>query len=225
MQDIKEYHLKELNDLLRQFAALKTSDVAKGHHFGNVVDNNDPGKLGRCKVRVRGVFDGLPDSDLPWAVPDFNLEGNFSVPEIGHLVDIYFRDDDMNFPHYTTKVIDRNNISTLKDEDYPNTFILYETENGDYLKINKKTNEFMIRAASGTVFTINQSGNLDIDTTNSLTGTIDITARGQFTMNAPIIQGPNGSVVPSGTGMFQAFKFDPLTGAPCSGNYFVRQGV
>lgn len=229
MQEVKESHIKELKELLSHFMALKNNDSAKGHHFGTVVDNNDPGKQGRCKIRVRQVFDGLPDSDLPWAMPDQNfvgsLVGNFIVPENGALVNVYFRDDDLNFPHYTTKVLDRNNLSSLKDEDYPHMFILYETDNGDYLKINKKTNEFIIRSASGTIVTINKDGNMDIDTTNSLRGTIDITARGQFTMNAPIIEGPDGSVVPSASGFMQALKFDVLTGAPCSGKVFVRQGI
>ena len=227
MQDIKDQHIKELKELLRDFVAIKSNDFSGNHYFGTIVDNNDPGKLGRCKVRL-SIFEGLPDSDLPWAVPDQTFvgspQGNFVVPEVGSLVNIYFRDGDVNFPHYSTKVIDRNNMSTLKDDDYPNTFILYETANGDYMKVNKKTNEWVLRSASGTIFTIDSSGNLDIDSTNSLVGSINITSRGPMTLDAPILQTPNGVVVPTGNGFLCAMPIDPITGLPQTGSMGVRQG-
>jgi hypothetical protein len=53
-------------------------------YIGVVEDNNDPKKLGRCKIRVFDVFDGrnkaneydLKTIDLPWAFPWKDLTGN-----------------------------------------------------------------------------------------------------------------------------------------------------
>ncbi len=228
MQDIKDQHIKELKELVREFISAKNGDFANGHHWGSVVDNNDPGKDGKCRIMVKGVFEGLPNDTLPWAVPDQtfvgSLQGNFVVPEIGSLVNVYFRNGDINFPHYSTMVIDKNNQSTLKDEDYPHTFIVFESPNGDYIKINKKTNEFMIRSAGGVTIVSDKSGNLDIDNTNSLVGNINITARGIFTLDAAIVQTPNGVVVPTGTGFLCAMPVDPLTGLPQTGSMGIRQG-
>lgn len=35
--------------------------------LGEVVDVNDPSKLGRVKVKVYGVYDDIDEADLPWA--------------------------------------------------------------------------------------------------------------------------------------------------------------
>lgn len=35
-------------------------------YFGFVVDNNDPLKIGRCKVKLIGLYDSVKDADLPW---------------------------------------------------------------------------------------------------------------------------------------------------------------
>lgn len=39
-----------------------------GMHHGVVVSVDDPDKLMRVQVRVKDLFDGVPDSDLPWSV-------------------------------------------------------------------------------------------------------------------------------------------------------------
>lgn len=36
--------------------------------FAEIVDVNDPDKLGQYKIRIRGFHDGLPDDKLPWAM-------------------------------------------------------------------------------------------------------------------------------------------------------------
>lgn len=36
------------------------------HYIGTVIDNNDPQKVGRCKVRIHSLYDSLPVKDLPW---------------------------------------------------------------------------------------------------------------------------------------------------------------
>ena len=77
-----------------------------GIYRGVIENNNDPDKLGRCKVRVWGIHDelkeskqkeGIPTDVLPWAEPCFGLVegsvsgyGMFSVPLQGSHVFCFF---------------------------------------------------------------------------------------------------------------------------------------
>jgi hypothetical protein len=76
--------------------------------LGVIVDNNDPTRSGRAKIRVRGVFDDIPDEDLPWAsqssVVSFgskNGGGQVSVPKIGSLVTVSFDNGNWYAPYFT----------------------------------------------------------------------------------------------------------------------------
>lgn len=58
-----------------------------GKHRGIVVDNADPMKIGRLKVRVYAAYGEQPKEFLPWAWPCFPYGGmpqmcSFAVPEI-----------------------------------------------------------------------------------------------------------------------------------------------
>jgi len=90
-------------------------DSLKFHGFyrGKVLDNDDPDKLGRIKVEVFSVFDGISASDLPWAVPAFPLFvgsgsdfGNFAVPEVNSHVWVFFEGEDYNQPVYFAEAPD-----------------------------------------------------------------------------------------------------------------------
>ena len=55
---------------------------------GIIVDNNDPKKLGRVKIRIQSAYGDQPVENLPWAWPCFGYGGaqgmcNYSVPEVG----------------------------------------------------------------------------------------------------------------------------------------------
>ena len=64
------------------------------HFLGFVIDNNDPMKVGRCKVKVIGLHDSLSDSDLPWIQPMIPLNHNIvHPPDIGSQVIVLSLDE------------------------------------------------------------------------------------------------------------------------------------
>jgi len=74
---------------------------------GRVLSNQDPEKLGRLKVEIFGVFDGISSEDIPWAVPAMPLfsgsgndHGCFAVPEEGSYVFCFFEGGDLYSPVY-----------------------------------------------------------------------------------------------------------------------------
>ncbi len=70
-------------------------------YIGVVEDNNDPKRLGRCRVRVFDVFDDLPVDDIPWASPWKDLNGNqYNLPEKGKIMTVIFDSGNIYRPEY-----------------------------------------------------------------------------------------------------------------------------
>lgn len=98
--------------------------------IGIVTNINDTTFSGRCQVRVLGLWDGIKDEHLPWAVPINSTifagdgAGSISVPKIGQFVRVQFNNGDMYAPEYTTiQNIDSELINKIK-EDYEGTHVL-----------------------------------------------------------------------------------------------------
>ena len=92
-------------------------------YIGVVEENEDPKKLGRCRIRVIDIFDDIPKSDIPWASPWKDLNGNsFNVPEIGKVVTVIFDSGNIYKPefiyseHYNINL--ENKLQKLNGSDY-----------------------------------------------------------------------------------------------------------
>lgn len=72
---------------------------------GIVVSTEDPRALLRVQVRVPGLWDGVPDADLPWA--EYRLSsargrgGDFEPAEVGDWVWVDFPAGDTRYPRIT----------------------------------------------------------------------------------------------------------------------------
>lgn len=70
-----------------------------GLTIGEVVSNNDPENLGRVKVFIPGIAEPTPWA-LPLGRPTAPSEGVWWVPKVGAEVGVFFRQGDIDYPHY-----------------------------------------------------------------------------------------------------------------------------
>lgn len=197
-------------------------------YVGVVVDNNDPEKRGRCRIRIKEIYGtNIQDRDLPWANPifDFNggKRGSFIIPPIDCKVNVELYNNDIYNPFYFGK-FGSNELPTNKNTDYPDNMIFYETDNGDKFEINRKKktslfehssgtkiintmNESEIRHHSGSTITIDKVGNVIIESAMSIS------------LKHNIMTESNGQVViPEGVGPFCCLPVCAITGATHTGS-------
>lgn len=185
---MKKKIASDIYSLMREFLDKDESDYSESY-IGVVEDNNDPLKHGRCRVRVHGLYDDIATKDLPWALPKlsipFGVKGSFIVPEIGTVVEVNFDDGDIYEPCFGSKIVDTKNMNFTadKDEDYPNSMIIYETSNGDYLKVNRSKGEFILKTGAGVFLKLSQNGDIQLSNDSSENGDANIELRGNFTLD------------------------------------------
>lgn len=99
-------------------------------YIGKVIYNDDVTHSGRCKVRVFGLFDELPEEMVPWFVPmtgnifSTNGSGNISIPKINSIVRVRFSNNDMYSGEYMAlQNIDPTLCEEIKN-DYEGTHVL-----------------------------------------------------------------------------------------------------
>jgi len=107
-------------------------------YLGKVVDIKDPLYMGRAKISVFGVFDGLPVEDLPWAEQISGLSfggeyggGNITIPRLGTIVAVRFEDNNYYKMTYRyIKEISQGLKDELKEENsYEGTHsLIYDSE-------------------------------------------------------------------------------------------------
>jgi len=92
---------------------LNTDNLRDTHWLGEVIDNVDPLKLGRCKVKVLGKFDNLPDDAIPWATPmNRDAVGSHHVPRIGDIVSARFDNGNLYHPEYWFHIDQNEDLKT-----------------------------------------------------------------------------------------------------------------
>ena len=237
----------DLSSLLKKAVANKFDSPDSTFYPGKVVSNEDPEKLGRCQIRVYGVYNkAIPNGDLPWAIPDASftgsIAGSFIVPTVGSLVNVYFDNNDIYTPKFSTKVVQKDsltNMASTYDKDYPNTMVFFETDNGDYFKINRKTLEAEFRHASGLIITVDASGNINLDNSVprdensniniSVTGDVQVQAKNNIVLTTLegniVLQSANGDTAAWHPNVVDVCPYTKLPhGGPAAGISSLRGG-
>jgi hypothetical protein len=127
-----------------------------GNYRGQVMDVNDPKKLGRVRVMIYDFFSGVETKYLPWAVPVLPLisgsgseQGWFAVPSVGSWVMCFFEAGDINQPVYFGEAPDgvHGQSAELK-KNYPNRRG-FKTKNGHVVYFDDKIDEIKIKHNTG----------------------------------------------------------------------------
>lgn len=180
------------------------SDKFNGMYRGTVMANSDSDELGKVKVKVYPMLSGVATENLPWAIPAMPLTvgagsgyGNFTVPDVGTNVWVFFEQGDIYQPVYFAEATDgAKGLPSDKSIDYPNTSIL-ETATGIKIKINRKGGSEHIRVdhPTGTYIEIDPDGKVIVvavdDINMSTDEKVDIVAAETKSVT---ISAPTGSI-------------------------------
>ena len=118
-------------------------DLMNTSWIGEVVDIEDPQKIGRVRVKVYGKFDEIPDTDIPWAYPgNIQFSGSdsggssFSVPKKGSIVSVKFDSGNIYHPEYFFHQKISDEVKEEISESYSNAHVIvYDTVTEGALKI------------------------------------------------------------------------------------------
>jgi hypothetical protein len=118
-------------------------DLRNTSWLGEVVDIEDPQKIGRIKVKVFGKFDELENDAIPWAYPGTNISAGsadggsfFSVPKKGSIVSIKFDNGNIYYPEYFFNQHLSQDARKEIENSYTNAHIIvYDTVTEGALKI------------------------------------------------------------------------------------------
>jgi Type VI secretion system/phage-baseplate injector OB domain len=96
---------------------------------GVVIDNKDPDKRGRVKIRLRDLHDEIPDEDLPWSLPQGGFEagskgtGKVKIPRKNASVFVTFQDNSLYHPQYSDGPSTDDRPDDEMKENYPNRVV------------------------------------------------------------------------------------------------------
>lgn len=210
LENFRQTFNKPIDELQKEFLN-SPLDTYEEFFQGLIVNNKDPEKLGRCRVKVYNLHDNdIPDKDLPWAIPNQALyDGAFVVPKVGDIVTIYFDKGDIYTPIYFAMALRKKKIPSQALKDYPNNMVVYQTDtlglgDGDYLTVNRNSGETLLTHRTGSTIRISPLGEVEINAK---------TVKIKGDVNNPV---GGGTVVP-GSGPFNCLPVCPILG-PHSGH-------
>jgi len=151
---------------------------------GVVVDVQDPQRLGRVRVRVPGLLDGL--DEYPWAHPlhppglgGDGQSGWFSVPELQSQVLVVFPYEDIYVPFYIGTPQFTSTHQTLFDTNYPERYGWTDGK-GNHWYVDKATGEYRFVHQSGTQISVDSAGSVVV----SAPGPVQVTVNGDVVVQA-----------------------------------------
>jgi len=202
-------------------------------YVGVIVDNNDPKKIGRCRIRIFGKHTSgdstIPDEFLPWAYPDYGLSfgssgsGSFSYPKLNSMVQVGFKNGDIYHPYYdsikelTQGLVDQlsgsyENSHSLIFDEIASIKMFFTQEVGMMLDYG---DSIMNILPDGSIVINHKDGSATIelkgsDITVVSDSTVEITSSNQITINSSLVHvnGNNTEIGPQP--VYSAVMGEPL---------------
>lgn len=178
----------------------------KKEYLGVVVEPNDPERLGRCKVRVIGVYDNMEDADLPWAFPigspvfsggEGQGAGSISIPKTGAVVRINFLNENIHNPQWGSVIHLNDKLRRELAESYLDSHVVLYDEDQDLKVWFTPSNGIQIYYKDSSL-SINPDQSILIDHKESQSnielkaGQITINARSKVEINSPLVHANGG---------------------------------
>lgn len=147
--------------------AFERPKLTETEYVGKVLDNNDPEKMGRCKISIPDVFGTRIDTkNLPWCAPlNSFIEGAsteigaFSVPLVGAEVLVDFSKGDIYSPRYRGQLRAKTQLITEMETNYPDRFGKKDSS-GNLFYADRKEGTIDVHHHSGTVIHIANDGSV-----------------------------------------------------------------
>lgn len=172
------------------------------HWLGEVVVNQDPLLKGRCRIKVFGKFDLIPDESIPWASPmNRDSVGSHHIPRVGDTVAVRFDNGNIYHPEYWFQIDQNDDLKTdvLEASDAPHNVIslVYDAERNLRIYHSPEDGLVITRGAGAKerpIIQIDEEGFIKISTNAKLfldSGNIFIsnTGEGGADENEPAVRG------------------------------------
>lgn len=138
-------------------------------YVGTIVDTNDPIKIGRCRVMIDILFEGIDKQNLPWAYPSYpnvfgkgGQSGSISVPKEGSVVRVKFINGDIYQPIYECNQELAEDVKEELNNEYKGTHILlYDGDEG--LKIYYTKGKGLSIELNDSLINIDKNSKITID--------------------------------------------------------------
>lgn len=199
----------QLNYILALDRLRKEPYFTRETYVGEVLENAD--NLGRIKVMIPSLFDGLNVNDLPW----INMEPSVNCivkPETGKKVLVQFKGS-IYEGFYNANYITDSTAGDVGVENFDDFFIF----NCHGVKIYGKYDGSVLKIESDNLKITDENGQVNIDT-GSGQSLISMDNLGNVTIDHKLIFELKGSaVIPTGQGGLCALPFCVVTGTPHTG--------
>ena len=165
-------------------------------YVGVIEDVDDPLRMGRARVRVDWLFGDIATENIPWANPKHTIFfgkdgrcGQFSVPKVGSVVEVWFNDNNVYAPEYRNIMELATDVRDELGKEYSGTHVLGMDGDED-LKIYYTRNKGLTFYLKGSRVNVSNDGSITIEhnTTSSIIelrgGTITMTTDSQINMTS-----------------------------------------
>jgi Type VI secretion system/phage-baseplate injector OB domain len=166
------------------------------NYTGVVVDDNDPKKRQRVRIRIPQLHRNVPDDKLPWSMPQAEGQmnagggvGTVKVPPKGSHLFLKYDDDEPHHVYYggspTTDNVHKDN--EILKEDYPDT-MGHVDQAGNKATVNTRKNTITTTHVSGSQTHIDGAGNVTVfgagKVTVAASGDLVLAAGGNISIHA-----------------------------------------